>query len=107
MGRLAENEYKFEVAKDKLRKLGFRYSKTYEGYVHTFVVYKYKKIVPMIYCRITVNEETQRAWLNVCDDNDRLYAPYYNDEYGKNVMRQDIEKEIIKELNRLGIKKVN
>ena len=53
-----------------------------------------------------MDEETQRAWLNVCDDNDRLYAPYYNDEYGKNIIVQDVEKEIAKELNRLGIKKV-
>lgn len=87
--------------------MGFRYSKKYEGHVHTFVVYKYKEMVPMIYCRLTVDEETQRAYLNVCDDNDRLYAPYYNDEYGKNVIVQDIEKEINKELNRLGIEKVD
>lgn len=107
MDRLAENQYVFETTKDKLRKLGFRYSKKYEGYVHTFVAYSYKKIVPMIYCRITVDEETKRAWLNVCDDNDRLYAPYYNDEYGKNVIMQDIEKAISIELGRLGIEKVD
>ena len=53
MGRLAKNQYTFEATKDKLRKLGFRHSKNFEGYAHTFVVYKYKGIVPMIlqdYC---------------------------------------------------------
>lgn len=106
MGRLTDNQFIFETSKDKLKNLGFRYSKKYEGYVQTFVVYKYKNLVPMIYCRITVDEESKRVWLSICDDQDRLYAPYYNEEYGKNVLLKDIEKEVEAKLCQFGIKKV-
>lgn len=107
MGKSAEEHYKLEAARDKLQRMGFRYSKICEGYTYTFPVYNYNKAVPVIYCRITVDEETNRAWLNVCDDNGRLYAPYYNQEYGKNAIIQNIEKVIANELNKLEIKKVN
>lgn len=106
MGRLAEKQYIFEASKEKLKRLGFRYSKKYEGYVHTFEVYKYKNLVPVIYCRITVDEESKSAWLNICDGQDRLYAPYYNEEYGKNDMVKNIEKVIARKLNQFGMKKV-
>ena len=107
MERLAQKQYKLKVSKDKLCRLGFRYNKGLEGYSRTVEVYKYKNTVPMIYCRINVDEEDNRVWLIVCDDNDRLYAPYYNSEFGKNTIVDDIEKNISKELNRLGILKVN
>lgn len=106
MERLAQKQYIFDVSKDKLKKLGFRYSKKYEGYMQTFEVYKYKNLVPMIYCRITVDEESKRVWLNICDDQDRLYAPYYNEEYGKNNIIKNIEKEVETKLNQFGIERV-
>ncbi len=107
MERLAENRYKLDITKVQKKKFGFRYDHSVDDYTYIFPVYKYKGIVPTIYCKLGVDEETKIVWFNVCDDNDRLYAPYYNDEYGKNLIVQDIEKIIIKEFKKLGVKKVN
>ena len=107
MGKLTDNRYKLDISKSQMKKLGFRYDRGIEEYTYTFVVYKYKGIVPMVYCKLGIDEETGIVWFKVCDDNDRLYAPYYNNEYGKNIVVQDIEKAISKELNKLGAKKVD
>ncbi len=107
MDRLTDNQYKINISKDKMKKIGFRYDRNFDGYTYTFSVYKYKGIVPMIYCKLGVDEELKKVWISVCDDNDRLYAPYYNDEYGRNTIIKDIENAITKELNKLGIKRVN
>lgn len=107
MDRLTENQYELSISKDKMKKIGFRYDRSFEGYIYTFPVYKYNGSVPMIYCKLGIDEESKRVCLSICDDNDRLYAPYYNDEYGKNTIIKDIEKAISKELNKLGAKRVN
>lgn len=106
MDRLAENQYKLDIDRNQMKKLGFRYNRSVDDYIYTFVVYKYKGTVPMIYCKLGVDEETKRVWFNVCDDNDRLYAPYYNYEYGKNSIIPDIERVISQELTKLGVIKV-
>lgn len=107
MDRLAENQYKLDISKAQMKKIGFRYDHSIDDYTYSFPVYKYKGIVPMVYCKLGIDEETKRVWFKICDDSDRLYAPYYNNEYGRNIIVKDIEKVILKEFNKLGIKKVS
>lgn len=104
MGRLAENSYKLDVTKEKMKKLGFRYDNEVDGYIYKFPVYKYNKI-PVLFCKIGIAEETNRIWFNVYDNNG-LYMPYYNAEYGKNMVVPLIEERIENEFTKLGIRKV-
>lgn len=106
MGRLTDNQYQINISIEKMKKYGFRYDRSFECYTYIFPVYKYKGIIPIIYCKLGVNEETKNVWINVYDDNDRFYASYYNDENYKNTTINDIEKAITKELNKLSITRV-
>lgn len=105
MGRLAENRYRLDVTKEEMKKLGFRYDNEFDDYIYKFPVYKYNKI-PILFCKIGIDEETKHIWFNVYDNNG-LYMPYYNDEYGKNTLIPLIEERIEKEFSKLGIRKVN
>ncbi len=105
MDRLTERQYKLDIDRNQMKKLGFRYDHDIEDYVYKFPVYRHKEI-PLIYCKLGIDDETKRVWFNVCNSDGRLYASYYNGEYGKNDIVNDIEKAIFKELNKLDIKKV-
>jgi len=103
---LKDNEYKLNISKTKMKEFGFRYDSKLENYIYKFPVYKNNK-VPLIFCKLGINEETHAVWFNVYDSNDMLYAPYYNRTYGKNSIVPIIDKVIENELNKLGAKKVN
>ncbi len=100
MGRFIENEYKLEISKKKMKELGFKYDLQLDKYIYKFPVYKNNK-VPLIFCKLGIDEETNCIWFNVYDLHDMLYAPYYNRTYGKNSVVPIIDKEIKKEINRL------
>ena len=106
MGRLTKNQYKLDISKAQMKKLGFRYDRSIDAYTYTFTVHIYKGI-SLIYCKLGIDDETKDVWFNVYDANDILYAAYYNDEYGKNSIVDNIEKVISKELNKLGVKRVD
>ena len=105
MDRLAENQYKLNIDRNQMKKIGFSYDHELEDYIYKFPVYKYNK-VPLLFCKLGIDEETNRVWFNICDANNTLYAPYYNGEYGCNSIISDIEKVISSELNKLGVTKV-
>lgn len=106
MDRLAENHYELDIDRNQMKKLGFRYDHSAEDYTYKFPVYKHNGI-PLVFCKVGIDEETKRVWFNVCDTNDTLYAPYYDRMYGKNTMIDNIEDIIAEEFARLGIVKVN
>jgi len=105
MGRLADGRYKLDITKEEMKKLGFRYNNEYDGYVYRFPVYKYNKI-PILFCKMGIDEETNQVWFNIYDNNG-LYMPYYNQEYGRNTLISLIDERIEKEFSKLGIRKVN
>lgn len=104
MGRLADGRYKLDITKEEMKKLGFRYDSEYDGYVYRFPVYKYNKI-PILFCKIGIDEETKQVWFRVCDNNG-LYMSYYNEEYGRNKLVPLIEEQIEKEFSRIGVRRV-
>ncbi|MCM1045271.1 MAG: hypothetical protein NC417_07150 [Candidatus Gastranaerophilales bacterium] len=105
MDRLAENQYKLNITKGQMKSLGFRYDHSLDAYIYKFPVYKCDKI-PLIFCKLGIDEETHRIWFNVYDANDALYAPYYNNEYGENELIDIIERKIGQELKKLGVTRV-
>ena len=106
MDRLAENQYKLDINKAQMKRIGFRYDHELDDYIYKFPVYKYNNI-PLIFCKLGVDEETQRVWFNVYDQNNTLYHPYYYREYGHNRIVLQIEQAISKELTKIGVTKVN
>lgn len=105
MDRLAENQYKLELTKNQMKSLGFRYDHDLDCYIYKFPVYKCDKI-PLIFCKLGIDEETHRVWFNVYDANNIIYAPYYDNEYGNNIVIAIIERKIAQELKKLGVTKV-
>lgn len=105
MDRLTENRYKLDITKDAMKKLGFRYDGECDSYTYKFPVYKYNK-VPVLFCKIGIDEETNQIWFNICDNNG-LYMPYYNEEYGTNMLIPLIDERIEKEFSKLGIRKAD
>lgn len=106
MDRLAENQYKLDITINQMKKLGFRYDSKLDDYIYKFPVYKHNK-VPTLFCKLGIDEETNRIWFNVYDANDTIYSPYYDRKYGKNSIIPIVEKNISNELKKLGVTKVN
>lgn len=106
MGLLNKQKYKVNLTKESMKELGFRYDYELGDYVLKFTVYKYGKI-PLIFCKLGIDEETNIIWHCVCDANNNLYTPYYNHEYGKNSIVPNIERKIKKKLKELGAKLLN
>lgn len=104
MDRLAENQYKLDITKGKMKQLGFKYDHELDDYVYRFPVYEYNR-VPVLFCKLGIDEETGYVWFNVYDNNG-LYMPYYNREYGNNSLIPDIEEAIQNEFKRFGVRKV-
>lgn len=78
-------------------------------YIYRFPVYKYK-FTPLITCVLTVNTEEMLIDIEIVDTNrGTLYFPYYNNEYGKNKLVDQINKrvtEYLKILQQKGIVKI-
>lgn len=106
MGYLNDYKYKVNLTNEKKKELGFKYDYELGDYVLKFTVYKYGKI-PLIFCKLGIDEETNMIWHCIYDASNNLYTPYYNREYGRNNIVPKIEKEVKKKLNELGAKSVN
>ena len=99
------DKYILELSLEQKRKIGFHFDPILQEYVYKFPVYKYKN-KPTIICKLGINEEINEVWFNVYKINGDLYTGYYNREYGKSKIYPVIDKNIIKELKKLGAKKV-
>lgn len=95
MERLAHSRYKLNISKNDMKKIGFRYDYELDDYVYRFPVYKYGKAT-VLFCKLSVDEDTGNVWFNVYDSNG-LYMAFYNREYGSNSMIPEIESAILKE----------
>lgn len=106
-----ENTYKMiAVNKDKLQSLGFKYSKSSsdsenELYIYRFPVSKYKKHSTLT-CELLVELHSGDVIVNVYDNNDNFYTPFYQNRCGNfHVMSIKIKKSIMKEFKKMEIKK--
>ena len=77
-----------------------------EQYVYNFPVLKYKKITTLS-GKITVYTDSKEIKIDVFDiNNHSIYAPFYNSEYrNREVIMEKINKNILLEFTKLGIKK--
>ena len=77
-----------------------------EQYVYNFPVLKYKKITTLR-GKITVYTDSKEIKIDVFDiSNHSIYAPFYNSEYkNREVIMEKINKNILSEFKKLGIKK--
>ena len=85
------------LTKELLKENNFRYI---DGiYSYRFPVYKYKK-EPILWCYLYVDIDNNSCNLNVCDQNNNIYAPYFSRSYGnKNVVVENIDKKINAQIN--------
>ena len=67
-----------ELTKEILEENNFRYI---DGlYSYRFPVYKYKK-EPTLWCTLFLDTENNSCGLNVSDQNNNTYAPFFNRTY--------------------------
>lgn len=97
--------YTLELSYKQQKNLGFRYDSKLEEYVYEFPVYPYKGR-PSIVCKLGINEDTNEVWWNICDTIGHTYSAYYNRDYGKSKIIPIIDRNIEKELKKIGAKEV-
>lgn len=108
--RLVQNNYyKPNITKEWVRSNPFlRYSGLYStveenAYSYRFPVYKNKGNT-LLECELVLFETSGNATANVYKNGTRdKYSAFYNNEFGQNEVLNIIEKNIYKELKRLGI----
>lgn len=112
MNDILKSKYiKTNISKQWLIQNGFRYNKSlsedeFEIYTYKFTVHKYKSI-PVLICELSIDLKTGTAIINVFDENDNMYYPFYHINCGNyDPLIESINKKITKKLNTLGIKKV-
>ncbi len=101
MVQLENKKFKLDLSISELKDLGFKYDNACDTYTYRFTVYRYNKN-PLIFCKIGIDEETNRVWYNVYNADGSLYCPFYNREYGVNGLLSGIEKNILIKLKELG-----
>lgn len=94
--------YTLDLSYKQQKELGFRYDPKLNEYVYEFPVYLYKGN-PNIICKLGINEENE-IWYQVCDIGGHTYSPYYVRCYGTNKVVQIIDKNILKQFRKLGVK---
>lgn len=97
--------YTLDVSYKQQKELGFRYDSKLNEYVYEFPVYLYKGR-PNIVCKLGINEDNNEVWYQVCDTEGRTYSAYYNRKYGKSKVIPVIDRNIKKQLNKLGAKEL-
>lgn len=112
MEQLINNTYKLKNPdKNKLQSLGFRYSVKYSTsdcaiYYYRFPVHKYKTYTTLE-CEIYVNTSSGDVEINVYDENNNIYPPFYNIECGNyEPLMESVNHKIVSELKRIGVSKV-
>ena len=61
---------------------------------------------PNIVCKLGINEDNNEVWYQVCDTEGRTYSAYYVRGYGKNSVVTIIDRNIKRQLNKLGAKEI-
>ena len=96
--------YTLDLSYKQQKELGFKYDIKLGEYVYEFPVYLYRR-KPNIICKLGINENNE-IWYQVCDTEGRTYSAYYVRDYGTNHVVSIIEKNISKQLRKLGAKRV-
>ena len=85
-----------DITKSILEENNFKYVDGY--YSYRFPVYKYKKEI-LLWCNIYVEFEEKTCGINVIDQNNHTYAPFFNRAYGgENKVVDSIDRKINSQL---------
>jgi hypothetical protein len=85
--------------------MGFRYDIDLQEYTYNFPVYKSCGKTSLI-CKLWIDEESIVHW-KVCDVRGNTYPSYYNREYGKSEIVPIIDKNISRELKKIGAERID
>lgn len=96
--------YTLDLSYKQQKEIGFRYDPKLNEYVYEFPVYLYKG-KPNIMCKLGIKEDNE-IWYQVCNTEGRTYFPFYVRSYGENRVVSIIDKNIGKQLRRLGAKRI-
>ena len=99
--------YILSVNSTKMKELGFRYDFELQDYIYKFPVYLSKKQEPLVFCKLGIDKETNKVFYNVCNIDGTLYTPFYDRYYGKSKVVEIIDKIILKEFKKLGLKEAD
>ena len=97
--------YTLDLSYKQQKELGFKYDSKLNEYVYEFPVYLCKGR-PNIICKLGINEDNNEVWYQVCNTEGRTYFPFYVRTYGENKVVFIIDKNIEKQLRRLGAKRI-
>jgi hypothetical protein len=107
MAALKDKQYKLEKTVDELKAIGFHYNMEYQKYVYEFPVFLDNNKKPSITCKIFADEDDNHICWNVCSWDNNSYPPYYNRQYRVTKVVKIIDKNIQKELKKIGAKEIN
>lgn len=97
--------YTLDLSYKQQKEIGFRYDPKLNEYVYEFPVYLYKGR-PNILCKLGIKEDNNEIWYQVCNTEGRTYHPFYVRSYGENKIVHIIDKNIEKQLRKLGAKRI-
>ncbi len=98
-------KYILELTSKQQKELGFRYDSNLDEYVYEFPVYLYKRR-PVVVCKLGIKEDNDEVWYQVCNTESHTYAAYYVKNYGENNIVPIIDKNIERQLKKLGAKRL-
>lgn len=97
--------YTLELSYKQQKEIGFKYDPKLNEYVYEFPVYLYKGQSNIV-CKLGIKEDNNEIWYQVCDITGRTYSAYYVRDYGENKVVSIIDKNIMKELRKIGAKEL-
>jgi hypothetical protein len=97
--------YTLDLSYKQQKEIGFRYDPKLNEYVYEFPVYLYKGR-PNLVCKLGIKEDNNEIWYQICNTEGRTYHPFYVRNYGENKIVSVIDKNIEKQLRKLGAKRI-
>lgn len=97
--------YTLDLSHKEQKEIGFRYDAKLDEYIYEFPVYLYKG-KPSIVCKLGINDDTKEIFYNICDTMGRVYHSYYVRDYGKSKVVSIIDRNLKRQLNKLGAKEI-
>ena len=111
MERLKEHTYKIsDSSKENLKSLGFVYSHKFSNdedtyYTYRFPVYK-NRGKTLLECELIINTASKTVNIGVFDTNQKVYAPFYSDEYSSgNKVVTYINRQILRKFKEFDIRR--
>lgn len=97
--------YKLDLSYKEQKEIGFRYDPKLDEYIYEFPVYSCNGKASIV-CKLGINDDTKEIFYNICDTMGRVYHGYYVRNYGKSKVISAIDRNLKKQLNKIGAKEI-